>query len=161
MFYLRFVFMFCAAALAAIIATPAEAQTRYPLHCRAGGDMAINVMGQESGGGTEVIVSYRRSTSTTGLAAGQCTWHDRVVNSAEPVAFRIIFRARMNVDYRPRPGRNAGDRADAFVIEGGPDTALARSFLATLKAGRSFEVQAFNPGRTPMNAINFREVPAR
>lgn len=157
---MRFALMFVATLFAALAATPAEAQTRYPLHCRAGGDMSVNVLGQEVGGGTEVVVSFRRSTATRGLAAGQCSWHDRVVNAREPTSFRVIFRARISVDYRPRPGDHAGDRADAFVTTG-PEAALARTFIETLKAGRSFEVQAFNPGRAPMNAISFREMPAR
>lgn len=157
---MRIAFVFVAAMFAALVATPAGAQTRYPLHCRAGGDMSINVLGQETGGGTEVVVSFRRSTAIRGLAAGQCSWHDRVVNSSEPTSFRVIFRARISTDYRPRPGDHGGDRADGFVTTGS-EAALARTFLAVLKSGRSFEVQAFNPGRSPMNASSFREMPAR
>jgi len=153
--------VFAAAALCALLfAGEAAAQTRYPLHCRAGGDMVVNVLGQESGGGTEVVVSFRRSTVTRGLSPGQCSWHDRVVNSREPSSFRIIFRARINVDFRPRPGDHGGDRAEAFV-RSGADADLARSFFRVLKAGGSFEVQAYNPGRAPMNATNFREVAPR
>lgn len=145
---------------ASLFTSEAAAQTRYPLHCRAGGDMSVNVLGQEAGGGTEVVVSFRRSTATRALSPGQCTWLDRVVNTREPTSFRIIFRARTSVDFRPRAGDHAGDRADAFVMTG-PDADLARTFFSTLEAGGSFQVQAYNPGRAPMNAIDFRVVPAR
>lgn len=156
---MRFALAFAVAVFAAVMATPADAQTRYPLHCRAGGEMNINVLGNASGQ-TEVSVLFTRATRTTGLAAGQCSWHDRVTNTREPSSFRIIFNARSNVDFRPRTGRRAGDRAELYVMDG-TDAALLRRFYDVLKAGGSFEVQAFNPGRAPMNAISFREVPPR
>lgn len=148
--------LLCAAAFAG----SADAQTRFPLHCRAGGDMTINVLGQASGGGTELSILFRRSTRTTGLAPGECSWHDRVVNSREPSSFRIIFNARISTDFRPRSGRRAGDMAELYVQEG-RDLEIARRFYEVLKSGGSFEVQAYNTGRAPMNAISFREVPAR
>ncbi len=144
----------------ALMSGSAAPQTRYPLHCRAGGDMTVNVLGQETGGGTEVVVLYRRSTALRGLSPGQCSWHDRVVNSREPASFRITFRARVNVDYRSRTGDHAGVHAQAFVMTG-PDAESARAFFRVLESGGSFEVQAYNPGRAPMNAIGFREVPPR
>lgn len=158
---MRSFLMFALVALCATLFTgEASAQTRYTLHCRTGGDMNLNVSGQETGGGTEVIVGFARSTATRGLAPGQCTWLDRVVNSREPRAFKIIFRARSSVDFRPRAGDHGGDRADAFVSVG-PDTEAARAFFRAMESGGSFEVQAWNPGRGFMDAINFREVPAR
>lgn len=156
---MRFALAFAVAVFAALMATPADAQTRYPLHCRAGGDMNINVLGNASGQ-TEVVVLYAKATRTTGLGAGQCSWHDRVINSAEPSSFRIIFNARSNIDFRPRSGRRAGDRAELYVMDGA-DAAVLRRFYEVLKAGGSFEVRAHNPGRGPMNAISFREVAAR
>lgn len=145
---------------AAVASTAANAQTRYPLHCRAGGDMAVNVLGQEAGGGTEIIITFRRATVTRGLPAGTCSWHDRVMNSREPASLRLIYRARVSVDFRPRPGDHGGDRADAFASTGA-DAEAVRTLFRVLEAGGSFEVQAFNSGRGPMNAINFREVAAR
>ncbi len=156
---MRFALAFAVALFAAVLATPADAQTRYPLHCRAGGEMNINVLGNASGQ-TEIVVLYAKSTRTTGLSPGQCSWHDRVVNDREPSSFRIIFNARSNVDFRPRTGRRAGDRAELYVMDGA-DAALLRRFYDVLKAGGSFEVQAYNPGRGTMNAISFREVPPR
>jgi len=144
---------------AAVASTAANAQTRYPLHCRAGGDMAVNVLGQEAGGGTEIIITFRRATVTRGLPAGTCSWHDRVMNSREPASLRLIYRARVSVDFRPRPGDHGGDRADAFAT--GADAEAVRTLFRVLEAGGSFEVQAFNSGRGPMNAITFREVAAR
>jgi len=151
-----------AAALFCAVAGSANAQTRYPLHCRGGGNMAVNIAGQTAGGGTEIVISYDRATVTRGIPAGSCTWHDRVMNSREPRSMRIIVRARMSVDMRPRPGDHAGDRADLFVFpDSGADVALANTIVRVLKAGGSFQVQAFNPGRAPMNAIAFREVAPR
>lgn len=150
--------LLCSAAFAA----SANAQTRYPLHCRAGGDMRMNIAGQASGGGTEIIIGFTRATVTTGLPPGTCAWVDRPMNSREPASFRLIVRARMNFDFRPRPGRDAGDRAGLYVYpDSGPDVALAQSIVNAVKNGGTFEVQAFNSGRAPMNAIDFREAPAR
>jgi len=158
---MRIVKLLAAALLCgAVVSTAAEAQSRYPLHCRAGGDMNVNVLGQASGGGTEIVVSFRRATVTRGLPPGTCAWHDRVLNSREPSSFRLIFRARVNVDFRPRAGDHGGDRAEAFAMSG-PDVAAVRTFFSVLEAGGSFQVQAFNPGRAPMNAISFREVAPR
>lgn len=156
---MRFALAFVVAAFAAIAVTPAEAQTRYPLHCRAGGEMNINVLGNASGQ-TEIVVLFAKATRTTGLSPGQCSWHDRVVNDREPSSFRIIFNARSNVDFRPRTGRRAGDRAELYVMDGA-EAATLRQFYDVLKAGGSFEVQAHNPGRGTMNAITFRAVPPR
>ncbi len=50
--------------------------------------------------------------------------------------------------------------AELYVQEG-RDLEIARRFYEVLKSGGSFEVQAYNTGRAPMNAISFREVPAR
>lgn len=144
----------------AVASTAATAQTRYPLHCRAGGDMNVNILGQETGGGTEIIIGFRRATVTRGLPAGTCAWHDRVMNSREPASFRLIYRARVSTDFRPRAGDHGGDRADAFALTG-TDVEAVRTLFRVLEAGGSFEVQAFNSGRAPMNAISFREVPAR
>jgi hypothetical protein len=158
---MRFLLIVAATLLcSALTAGSASAQTRYPLACRGGGDMNVNIQGQETGGGTEIIIGYRRSTTTTGLAAGTCSWLDRSLNTREPQSIRIVVRARMSVDFRPRPGDHGGDRADGFVTTG-PDAELARTILRVLKAGGSFQVMAYNPGRAPMNAIDFRETPAR
>lgn len=140
----------------------ANAQTTYPLHCRAGGDMSVNVAGQATGGGTELVISYTRATATTGLVPGSCTWLDRTLNSREPQAMRLVLRARMNVDLRPRAGDHASDRADTFVYPGsGPDVALATTIMNTLEFGGYFTVQAYNPGRSPMVATSFATARAR
>ena len=139
----------------------ASAQTTYPLQCRGGGNMNVNIMAQASGGGTEIVIGmFDRATVTRGLPAGSCSWLDRPLNSREPRAMRIVVRARMNVDFRPRAGDHTGDRADAFVLDGsGADVALARNILRVLDAGGSFRVQAYNPGRGVMIATGFTEVP--
>lgn len=138
------------------MASPANAQTMYPLHCRAGGNMAVNIAGQATGGGTEIIITYIRAPTTTGLAPGSCTWLDRTLNLREPQSMRLVVRARMNVDLRPRAGDHAGDRADTFVFAGsGPDVALATTIMTTLESGGYFTVQAHNPGRGPMVATSF------
>jgi hypothetical protein len=143
-------------------ASEAQAQTRYPLACRAGGNMSVNIAGQASGGGTEIVISYDRATRTTGLPAGSCSWLDRTVNDREPRSMRIIVRARMSVDVRPRPGDHMGDRGDLFVFPGsGADVATAEAIVRVLKAGGSFQVQAYNPGRGLMVAESFRETAAR
>jgi hypothetical protein len=144
----------------ALLSGSAAAQTRYPLACRGGGDMNVNIQGQEVGGGAEIIIGYRRSATTTALLPGTCSWLDRTLNTREPQSIRLIVRARMSVDFRPRAGDHGGDRADAFVTTG-VDAELARTILRVLKAGGSFQVMAYNPGRAPMNAISFRETPPR
>ena len=160
---MRFIQLFASALLcSALISGAASAQTRYPLQCRGGGNMAVNIAGQAAGGGTEIVITYDRATVTRGIPAGSCSWLDRTMNDREPRSLRLVVRARMNVDFRPRPGDSAGDRAGAYVYAGsGPDVALAQSIVNVLKAGGSFQVQAFNPGRAPMNAIDFRETPHR
>lgn len=160
---MRIIQLFASALLCcALISGSAAAQTRYPLQCRGGGNMAVNIAGQAAGGGTEIVISYDRATVTRGLPAGSCAWLDRTMNDREPRSMRIIVRARMSVDFRPRPGDHGGDRADAFVFTGsGPDVALANSIMRVLENGGSFQVQAYNPGRAPMNAIGFRETPHR
>ncbi|MBL8537269.1 MAG: hypothetical protein JNM59_07675 [Hyphomonadaceae bacterium] len=150
--------LFCTAHFAG----EAQAQTRYPLACRAGGNMGVNIAPQASGGGTEIVISYDRATRTTALPAGSCSWLDRVMNDREPRSMRIVVRARMSADLRPRPGDHAGDRGDLFVFAGsGPDVATAQTIVRVLKAGGSFQVQAYNPGRAPMVAESFRETAAR
>ncbi len=153
---------FIALVAASQFAPEAQAQTRYPLACRAGGNMAVNIAPQASGGGTEIVISYDRATRTAGLPAGSCSWLDRTVNDREPRAMRIIVRARMSVDVRPRPGDHMGDRGDLFVFAGsGADVATAEAIVRVLKAGGSFQVQAYNPGRGIMVAESFRETAAR
>ncbi|MBY0564571.1 MAG: hypothetical protein K2P58_10330 [Hyphomonadaceae bacterium] len=143
-------------------APDAQAQTRYPLACRAGGNMGVNIAPQASGGGTEIVISYDRATRTTGLPAGSCSWFDRTLNDREPRSMRIVVRARMSVDLRPRPGDHAGDRGDVFVFAGsGADVALAETIVRVLKSGGAFTVQAYNPGRAPMVAESFRETAPR
>jgi hypothetical protein len=143
-------------------ASEAHAQTRYPLACRAGGNMAVNIAPQASGGGAEIVISYDRAARTTGLPAGSCSWLDRPMNDREPRSMRIIVRARMSVDVRPRPGDHMGDRGDLFVFPGsGADVATAEAIVRVLKAGGSFQVQAYNPGRAPMVAESFRETAPR
>lgn len=149
-------------AISAAMGSEAAAQTTYPLQCRAGGNMTMNVAGQTTGGGTEITIGFDRATSTRGLPAGSCSWLDRTLNSAEPRSIRLVVRARMNVDFRPRPGDSAGDRAGAYVYPGsGADVAVAQSIINVLKAGGYFQVQAYNPGRAPMVASSFRETAAR
>ena len=143
---------------AAAVASSANAQTRYPLHCRGGGDMAVNIQGQETGGGTEIVISYRRAAVTTGLPAGTCAWHDRVLNSREPQSIRIVVRARMSVDFRPR----AGDHA-AIVLTPSSPPARRRTRAhhhAGARRGGSFQVQASIPPRAD-ECDRFREVPPR
>ncbi|WP_395647970.1 hypothetical protein [Terricaulis sp.] len=154
---MRLVFAVAAAlACAFSFAGTASAQTTYPLNCRAGGNMTVNVLGGAAAGTTEIVISYDRATVTTGLPAGSCSWVDRTLNSREPRAMRIVVRARMSIDLRPRPGDHAGDRGDLFVYPGsGPDVATATSIINTLKAGGSFQVTAYNPGRGVMIATNF------
>ena len=160
---MRFMLLVAATLLCcAIITGPAAAQTRYPLACRGGGNMGVNIAGQVTGGGTEIIITYDRATVTRSIPAGSCSWVDRTMNDREPRSLRLIVRARMNVDFRPRPGDTMGDRAGAFVYPGsGPDEALANSIVRVLKAGGYFQVQAYNPGHGPMDAIDFRETTAR
>ncbi len=155
--FFALVFLCCAA-----MAGAANAQTTYPLHCRAGGNMSVNIAGQATGGGAELVISYTRATATTGLVPGSCTWLDRTMNSREPQAMRLVLRARMNVDLRPRPGDHASDRADTFVYAGsGPDVALATTIMSTLESGGYFTVQAHNPGRGVMIATSFATASAR
>ena len=143
--FFALVFLCCAA-----MAGAANAQTTYPLHCRAGGNMSVNIAGQATGGSAELVISYIRATATTGLVPGSCTWLDRTMNSREPQAMRLVLRARMNVDLRPRPGDHASDRADTFVYAGsGPDVALATTIMSTLESGGYFTVQAHNPEDNP------------
>jgi hypothetical protein len=145
-----------------ILAGSAQAQTTYPLQCRGGGNMNVNIAGQTSGGGTEIIIGFDRATVIRGLPAGSCAWVDRPMNSREPRAIRLVVRARMSVDFRPRPGDHGADRADAFVFSGsGPDVAYATAIMNVLEAGGTFTVQAHNPGRGPMVATAFAESPPR
>lgn len=146
----------------AILTGSAQAQTTYPLQCRGGGNMNVNIAGQTSGGGTEIVIGFDRATVIRSLPAGSCAWVDRPMNSREPRAIRLIVRARMSVDFRPRPGDTVGDRAGAFVFaDSGPDVAYANTIVRALKAGGTFTVQAHNPGRGPMVATAFAESPAR
>jgi hypothetical protein len=160
---MRFTLLVAATLLcSALMAGSAAAQTRYPLACRGGGDMNVNIAPQASGGGTEIVIGFARATVTTSIPAGSCTWLDRTMNDREPRSLRIIVRARMNVDFRPRPGTRDGDRARGYVYPGsGPDEALANTIMRVLRDGGSFTVQAYNPGAGSMNAIDFRETAAR
>ena len=154
---MRFAHVLAAALLCGLsFASPAQAQTTYPLNCRAGGNMTVNVLPGATAGTTELAISYDRATVTTGLPAGSCAWVDRPMNTREPRGMRVIVRARISVDVRPRPGDHMGDRADLFVYPGsGPDEAMATAIVSTLKAGGSFQVTAYNPGRGLMVATNF------
>lgn len=153
---MRFNLVFAAALMCgAMLAGSAQAQPAYTLQCRGGGAMNVNISGAAPAV-TEIVIGFTRATVTRALPAGTCAWMDRPMNTAEPTSIRLVVNARMNVDLRPRPGDHAGDRGDMFVYAGsGADAAYAQTIVNTLKAGGSFTVQAYNPGRGPMVASSF------
>jgi hypothetical protein len=161
---MRILGFFAGAILAgALLSGSVAAQTSYPLQCRAGGNMNVNIAGQTTGGGTEIVIGgFDRAATTTSLPAGSCAWLDRPMNTREPRAMRLVVRARMSVDFRPRAGDHGGDRADAFVSDGsGADVEYTRTILRVLDAGGYFRVQAYNPGRSLLVASSFAETGPR
>ena len=121
----------------------------YPLLCKGGGTISLNITPRISGGdrGTQVGFSFQRSTraATAGLKPGQCAWMDRGVNNKEPDGLVVefpgldIYVAEMFVDSKTTGNvyRYVGNRSLQT---------RARNLINAIRLGREFQVHAYNNG---------------
>ena len=100
---MRNLFFVVAAALVALVATPAHAQTSHTLWCRGGGEMQM-VVGTNAGADGRVFtwLQYHFSPMATAATAatppgpGECSWLDRPVHDVEPQLVQLqIGRAHV------------------------------------------------------------------
>src|SRR5262249_37144112 len=115
---MRIITMVAALCCGVILASPAQAQVRYPLQCHAGGNMVVNIAGSAAGNATEVYLTFTKATVTHAIPAGSCAWFDRPLNGAEPSALRLVLDARISADMRARPGDHMGVYGDLFAYAG-------------------------------------------
>jgi hypothetical protein len=142
--------MLAAAMLGGLMfAESAAAQTSYTLWCRGGGDRQQMVVSTNTGADGHVATSFQMNfdrmasaaTAVTPPQAGECSWLDRPLNSAENGLLRGSFRdvwTSSTLD---------GGRLTVIDFSGAGDGAAAmRTLYSAYREGRNFRVEVYNDG---------------
>lgn len=82
---IRFLLAFAALAAACALPAPLPAQTSYPIVCRGGPAMRLEVE-VKPGTASRVLLRFTRASraAITGVDAGTCAWQDRGMRTSEP-----------------------------------------------------------------------------
>lgn len=133
----------------AFFCAPAQAQTSYTLACRGGGNMTLSVAGAGAieGRPQSILgIDFARApqSAATPVAAGQCAWLDRPLNSAEPTRLVLdLANTTLHVALRAeRPGYFA-EAGHGGVGDGAPDFT---HLWNAVRDARDFRVDVYNAG---------------
>lgn len=126
----------CAAAMTLLCSQAAAQQQSWPLRCRGGGNMLVQI--QEEAPHLQVSISFRKaSRSAEGSAPGpgECAWIDRPLSANEPSKLvhrsngtKLTFASYMGPNYR-------------FLVT---TDAITTNWLRAVMAGPLFTVYAYS-----------------
>jgi hypothetical protein len=120
----------------------------YPLMCKGGSDMKIQVTTMDETSHLYIYVLFKKGSraATAGLAAGTCAWTDRGMSASEPVELRLRPTSGAGLHMTLTP--NSGGFNTAIRVEGtgqAPRTAAGlRQIIDAIQTGRQFQVYAYS-----------------
>lgn len=134
----------------------ALAQTAYPMVCRGGGNMTMNL----SAGPVAVPdysanrvyniirLGFERATqpydfnNPGSLQPGHCTWRDRPLYGSEPTTINFYTEVPIFVEYKARGRHPLHIRTSSFRAD--PQTMQTRHFLRLMSTTEIFTIMAWN-----------------
>lgn len=137
-------------------ATPAAAQSFYPLICHGGGDMLMSLSGGPDG---EKILELKfsrgqRAYSPGTLYPGECTWTDRPLSRYEPTRIFHLTSVPITLTLRASEPRSA-----VIEVPSGSTswpTRLAKRFITETRKPDLFTVWVRNTGAGYFEISNIR-----
>jgi len=134
----------------------AVAQTAYPMVCRGGGNMTMELsagpVAVPAYTGNRVYniirLGFERATqpysfSNPGaLAPGQCTWQDRPLYASEPTTINFYTEVPIFVEFKARGRHPLHIRTSSFRAD--PQTLQTRHFLRLISTTEVFTIMAWN-----------------
>jgi hypothetical protein len=112
--------------------------TSYPLVCKGGGDMFVEIAHDFYGKALTLLVNFRwsnRAASQAQPAPGHCAWLDRGGRLDEPIGFRVGFSKNVHVI--------VNGRGQIQLSSAGPESAPAVKLIQDIMAGRVFYLHAY------------------
>lgn len=153
----RALFAFTAVALGGLApstALSAAPPPTYPLVCKGGPGMMVEIWPYSDHAATVLWVDYRWARQGAGQAppaAGECTWLDRAGRTSEPTRFKMKFTTGVQVKLNGR-GQITRVSGGGHIrpLEGIADGAAGARILQDIIAGRVFYFHGYSQGSTLM-----------
>ena len=139
-------------ALASSSALSAPPPPTYPLVCKGGPEMTVELWSDADHAASVLWVDYRWARQGAGQAppaAGECTWLDRAGRSSEPTRFNMRFTTGINLRVNGRGQITAAfGSAGGTPREGIADGPAGARILQDILAGRTFYFHGYAQGST-------------